>query len=184
MYRRDVAVGSSITFVGPSSEWIRIDVLSIADDRVQIGVAWPEAYPPRGNEYRVRLGRFRVRVLKLVGAGRVQLGIDMPAGFHSIAREALPFVEAPTEPPAPTVPQEKRAVDAAPATKQRATNGHTRKRSLPRRRRRGRHRGDGHEEGTGAAHSTAAENAVAAASRPISKGALTRLLSRNSSRLR
>lgn len=184
MYRRDVAVGSSITFVGPSSEWIRIDVLSIADGRVQIGVAWPEAYPPHGNEHRVRLGRFRVRVLKLVGADRVQIGIDMPPGFHSIAREALPFFETPTEPPVQMGHQEKGAEDDAPAAKQRATNGHTRKRSLPRRRRRGRRGGDGREEGTGAAHSTAAENAVATASRPISKGALNRLLVRNSSRLR
>jgi hypothetical protein len=83
MYRREIAVGGSVTFVGLSDSWIRIDVLAIDGDQVHIGFAWPEEYRPRGGGRCVRLGRFRVRALKFVGGGRVQLGIDIAPGFRA-----------------------------------------------------------------------------------------------------
>jgi hypothetical protein len=180
MYRRDAAAGGSITFVGPSSEWIRIDVLAIADDRVLIGFDWPEAYRPRSDGRRVRLGRFRVRVLKFIGADRVQLGIDMPPGFHSVAREQPQHEAAPTDIPAPMVPATKHQGQNRRTTA--PASAHARQRLTQRHRRRGRTYQD--NAGHGARRRLAAENAMPAPVQLVSKRALKRLLGRNYNRLR
>ncbi len=100
MYRCEVAVGGSITFVGPDSSWIRIDLLAIAGEQVQLGFAWPEEYRPRGGGRCVRLGSFRVRAMKFVGGSRVQLGIDTPSGFHADGRpSSCPCRTARARPP-------------------------------------------------------------------------------------
>ncbi len=82
MYTYALPVGGSVTFTGPTGAWLRIDVMATAGARVELRFAWEQGYRPRATPLRVRLGRFRVRALKLVGEDRVELGIDVQKGWR------------------------------------------------------------------------------------------------------
>jgi len=186
MYRCEIAVGGSVTFEGPADSWIRIDVLAIDGDQVQIGFAWPEEYRPRGGGRSVRLGRFRVRALKYVGGSRVQLGIDTAPGFRAVRSDQRQQEQTSTRgaPLRATCPEEG-AGNLLPARERREDNAQV---SGPaaapagRRDRRRRQRARTSLAARGGEGTTAEEDAVPASRTPVSSKALARLLSLNAQR--
>lgn len=92
MFKRVIGLGEEITFVGPEGAWIRLVLEALAESRVLLGCDWEEGYRPRGGSRYKRLGRFRVMALEFVG-DRVEIGIDVPAGFHAIPRGRAPGEE-------------------------------------------------------------------------------------------